>query len=356
MTFTSLNQSTRAFLRMGIILSLFTSVAAAQASNQITLDFPETHNVLVLTVPEEPAALKVDLLNLQVKGNDLRQDLSGRRLQAGNKLGWEFSSFLYPRGTPSNSKELRESMLENQRKGAEKAGYKLEQVKQYERGPIAMLEYNIETFKGAPVHQKNVFGYLISGSLGLDFHLSKIAFQSEDQKFMDSFVGGISLLENYEPDSKTQFGYGSIYYLQRNWPKAITHLQKALDAERRKATLAPDEWRVLVDNLGMAYGISGDLAKSKSTFEYGIAADPRYPMFHYNMACYYGESNDMDHALQELKAAFDNRSHVIAGEGMPDPRQDDSFRNFLKDPKFQTATQQMCPKSSDSGQGYVCSQ
>lgn len=331
-------------------------MALAQTSNQISLDFSETHNVVVIAVPEEPAALKVDLLNLQVKGNDLRQDLTGRRLQAGNALGWEFSSFIYPHGSPTNSKDLRESMFNDLRKGAAKNGYKLEQVKQYERGSIAMLEYTIEKFKGMEVRQKNVFGYLVSGNLGLDFHLSKLGFKPEDQKFLDSFVDGISLLETYEPDSKTQFGYGSLYYLRKDWANAARHLQKALDSERSNPTFSKTDWRVLVDNLGMAYGISGDLQKSKSTFEYGVTADPKYPMFHYNLACYYGESNDLEHAIEELKIAFQNRSNGIAGEGMPDPRKDDSFKRFLSNPKFQALSKEICPQSVGSDGGYVCTQ
>jgi tetratricopeptide (TPR) repeat protein len=144
--------------------------------------------------------------------------------------------------------------------------------------------------------------------------------------------------------------------MQKDWGRATRHLQKALDLERNQRTLSPTEWRVLVDNLGMAYGISGDLPKSKSTLEYGVKEDPKYPMFHYNLACYYGESNDLEHAMEELKTTFLNRSNGIHGEGIPDPRKDNSFRRFLNDPKFQALSKDLCPRSSSSEGRYVCSE
>jgi tetratricopeptide (TPR) repeat protein len=91
---------------------------------------------------------------------------------------------------------------------------------------------------------------------------------------------------------------------------------------------------VLIDQLGMAYGISGDLARSKSVFEYGISKDPDYPMFYYNLACGYGEQNDKANALVFLRKAFDRKANSIKGERMPDPLSDDSFRNFVSDPAF----------------------
>src|SRR5256885_321761 len=80
---------------------------------------------------------------------------------------------------------------------------------------------------------------------------------------------------------------GSVYYLKQDYEHAIGPYQKAVDLEKEKRTLDKNIWRVLVDNLGMAYGITGDLDHAKETFTYGIAKDPDYPMFYYNMACTY---------------------------------------------------------------------
>ena len=137
---------------------------------------------------------------------------------------------------------------------------------------------------------------------------------------------------------------GSYYYQKHDFKAAIGPYQKALDLEKQKRTLDKTLWKVLVDNLGMAYGISGDLDKAKETFEYGISKDPEYPLFYYNMACTYGEMKDMDKAIEYLKLAFERRENMIAGEEMPDPAADSSFERFMKNEKFLAALKDLKKK------------
>jgi tetratricopeptide (TPR) repeat protein len=134
---------------------------------------------------------------------------------------------------------------------------------------------------------------------------------------------------------------GSAYYLKHDFENAIGPYQKALDLEKEKRTLNDKVWKVLIDNLGMAYGITGDLDKAKETFEYGISKEPDYPMFYYNMACTYGEKEDMEKAIEYLKLAFDRRENMIAGEKMPNPATDSSFERFMKDEKFKAALKEL---------------
>ena len=91
----------------------------------------------------------------------------------------------------------------------------------------------------------------------------------------------------------------------------------------------------------MAYGISGNLKDAKATFEYGISQDPQYPLFHYNMACTYAELNDKVNAMEQLTKAFELRANAIPGEKMPDPRKDDSFARFMKDPEFSALAERL---------------
>ncbi len=127
---------------------------------------------------------------------------------------------------------------------------------------------------------------------------------------------------------------GSAHYIRHDYKKAIIPYSKALELEKKEPTLDKTLWRVLIDNLGMAYGISGQLAKAKETFEYGLSKDPNYPMFHYNLACTYGEMNDLDNAIVNLKLAFEHKNHAIPGEGMPNPATDSSFKRFLRNERF----------------------
>ncbi len=235
-----------------------------------------------------------------------------------------------------------------------KEGYKIEKATTSEQGPIAVLEYFIEEFRGQKVHQKNVFGYIVTADLAIDFHLSKIGYMPKDEPFLASFLGGIKLLENYESGSKTQFGYGSMFYLRKDWGRAAQHYEKALTLEKQKRELPSDQWRVLVDNLGAAYGISGDLGRAKETLEFGVSQDPNYPMFHYNLACSYAETGDLDHALAQLRMAFGNRRNSIAGEGIPDPAKDDSFHHDVSDSRFKALERELCPSSHSTAEGFMC--
>ena len=144
-----------------------------------------------------------------------------------------------------------------------------------------------------------------------------------------------------DPETRTLMEKASQFYLVGDYKRAIPPYQKALDREKAKRTLGQSVWRVLVDNLGMAYGISGDLKKAKETFEYGLEKDPKYAMFHYNMACTYGEMNDPEKAIVYLKQAFENKENMIKGEKMPDPWTDSSFQRFMDNEKFVSALREI---------------
>src|SRR5262249_53343717 len=127
---------------------------------------------------------------------------------------------------------------------------------------------------------------------------------------------------------------GSAAYLKRDYKKAIEFYSKALDAEKKEPTLDRTIWRVVVDNLGMSYGLSGDNKKAKEIFEYGLSRDDKYPMFYYNLACASAEMNDLDNTIANLKRAFEFRENMIPGEQIPDPATDDSFTRFQANEKF----------------------
>jgi len=150
-----------------------------------------------------------------------------------------------------------------------------------------------------------------------------------------------------KPAAKTSLDYlreGSVFYIEGRYKQAIEPYQKALDLEKKESALEKNLWRVLVDNLGISYGITGDLKKAKETFEYGLSKDPTYPMFHYNMACTYAEMNDRDNAIVWLRTAFEHRKNMIEGEQMPDPATDSSFARFMKDEKFLKALKEIKQK------------
>lgn len=143
---------------------------------------------------------------------------------------------------------------------------------------------------------------------------------------------------------KTAMDYvmeGSVHYRDQDFKKAIPPYEKALELEKAHPTLEKKFWIVLVDNLGMSYGISGNLKKAKEVFEYGISKDADYPLFYYNLACTYGEMKEMDKAIEYLRLAFARKKNMIEGEEFPDPSTDASFERFMKNQKFLDALKEM---------------
>jgi hypothetical protein len=139
---------------------------------------------------------------------------------------------------------------------------------------------------------------------------------------------------------------GMASYMAHDYKKAIPDLQGALSELKTAAGFEGSVmWRVLVDNLGMAYGVSGDLKTAKATFDYGVSKDSTYPMFHYNLACTFAEMGDRDTTIQELTRAFALKANANPGEPMPNPGTDDSFRRFMKDATFQSVLKEIQTES-----------
>jgi tetratricopeptide (TPR) repeat protein len=137
------------------------------------------------------------------------------------------------------------------------------------------------------------------------------------------------------PNRKELLNMGNALSRQYEYARAIAPYQKAFELEKAEPQLDRILWRTLIENLGMAYGMTGHLKEAKAIYEEGIQADPTYPMFHYNLACTFAEMNDLDHSMQSLKTAFRHRKNQNPGEaGMPDPRQDSSFQRFMKNETF----------------------
>jgi tetratricopeptide (TPR) repeat protein len=220
---------------------------------------------------------------------------------------------------------------------------------------IARVEYIVPEFRGVKMRWKDIHAYLGSGNLCAEVHMSKMEFQPDDQRLFETVLSRVKLLPDQllpvdqgqskaparDAEVMRYFGQGSKSYLQHDYSAAAGWYQKALDLEKQNRTLTRDYFRVLIDNLGMSYGIGGKLAQAKTTFEYGLTQDPEYPMFYYNLACTYGEMARMNEALSQLRLSYKYKANMIPGETLPDPLKDDSFRHFIDNEEFVRAVRDM---------------
>jgi len=230
-------------------------------------------------------------------------------------------------------------------------------------GKLPTLEYILHEFEGVRVDQKNVYACLAQQDVYADIHLSKVHYTTADAPLFQSILNSVRLQSGPSevkqkqtktqpepqiqpqvqiqtqppapPNSRELLDIGNALYRQSDYAHTIPPYQKAFELEKVEPQLDRNLWRALIDNLGMAYGMTGHLKEARSTFEQGIQADPTYPMFHYHLARTFAEMNDLEHAMQSLATAFRYRKNQNPGEkGMPDPRQDSSFQRFMKNETF----------------------
>ena len=133
---------------------------------------------------------------------------------------------------------------------------------------------------------------------------------------------------------QAQVYLGQALFRQEKYAESVSPYEKALELEKNGSKLTSDQHRILVDQLTMAYGISGDLNKSHALLERAIRDDPEYPLNYYNLACVYAGEGNKAEALANLSLAFKHKGHVLQGEHLPDPRADSSFQKYVRDQDF----------------------
>jgi tetratricopeptide (TPR) repeat protein len=127
---------------------------------------------------------------------------------------------------------------------------------------------------------------------------------------------------------------GQALFRQEKYTESVVPFEKARELERNGSKLTSDQHRILLDQLVMAYGISGDLKKARAILEDAIRQDPEYPLNYYNLACTFAEEGDKSKVLANLSLAFQHKNSVLKGEKMPDPRADSSFQKYVRDDDF----------------------
>ncbi|MFO0774515.1 MAG: tetratricopeptide repeat protein [Nitrospiraceae bacterium] len=356
---------------------------AAQATLTLTPTAPPTlsgdpiRSTFLLALPNSAWGVELGLAGYMMSINETKADQRRYVMTTHPQTGLNVSATLEKIHEPATAAGCISHL---ERLSASPLGSKARDKRLTTTTALPTLEYTVAEFQGVPLMQRHVYLCYPKDDVYLDLHLSKVQFTSADEQLFREFLQTVhvqpiaaspaatssipsaatypsqtpaptptpasphsSLAPAVTPSAQPQqssnslalFKSGSQFYLQGDYPKAIDLYQQALDLERANPQLDRILWRVLVDNLGMSYGISGKLAQAKATFEYGIAEDHTYPMFHYNLACTYAEMNQRESAMHSLRTAFQYRKNHNPGEpGLPDPRRDTSFRQMLKQDDF----------------------
>lgn len=316
--------------------------------------------------PDKGLGLSIDLTGFKKEIDQVKPD--GRRyLMASHpKTKLDVSITLEKVPTKASAKGCLEQLRLIQNDSSVTRG---QDIALHTTGEIPTLEYTIQKFRGVRVDQKNVYACIAQDNVYADIHLSKAQYTTADAQFFQSILKTlrlqpppseivpppapaplkemvrlpapappkemVRLSPPAPPNSKELLNMGNALSRQYKYAQALAPYQKAFELEKAEPQLDRTQWRVLIENLGMAYGMTGRLKEARVTFEQGIQADPTYPMFHYNLARTFAEMKDLDRAMQSLRTAFRHRKNQNPGEkGMPDPYQDVSFQHFMKNETF----------------------
>lgn len=288
---------------------------------------------LHLWLPGNDWAFEIDLSGFNIQKQDLSPELDGRSVMAASENKRVLVSvILSPSINGLSSIEYRDSSIISH--GTLQLD--IQKLNRFESGSTAFEEYFVESFEGfGKIHQKNVFAYILQEETIITVHVSSMNTTKQDEEIFNELFESIKIISDYHPTTFEYFAYGSYFYNLDNLSRAIEFYEIILSLEVEEHTLSDQLWLITIDNLGMSYGISGDLDNSRRIFEFGLSQRPEYPMFHYNMACVYGEENNLDMAIKWLESAHKFVANSLPGEQLPDPSKDQSFNSFLDKPKFQ---------------------
>jgi tetratricopeptide (TPR) repeat protein len=324
-----------------LLISLFSLMAPAYAQQS-------EGSSVSLTVPKSPWTFFISGEALVLTRQEIKPDGSQGYFMLVDEKAQVFASlFIEPADKCKTSKECRDFVW----KSGNPSWGNPQNVKLSEMGEISILELLVPEFQGKPVRQQNLYAEFVVDGYWVDLHLSKVLYRDQDRVVFERMVKSVRFEHKKAevanernavsgPDKRIEretmqfVAQASGAYLKQDYKKAIQFYGKALDLEREHPTLDKNLWRVVVDNLAMSYGISGDNKKAIEVIEYGLSKDASYPMFYYILACAHAEMNDLDNAIKNLRLAFSYKANMIPGEQIPDPAGDASFARFLSNPRF----------------------
>jgi tetratricopeptide (TPR) repeat protein len=288
-----------------------------------------------LSLPTKSWGVILDLPGFTVKTVETKPD--GRRYMfAQNDNTGIAVSLTLEQVSPGSTNNCRSSL----EKRTKDRSLKIQDVHFSRSGDIDVVQFIIPDFGGQRLNQKNIFACQRYDNSYIDLHLSKATYVTADDPLIASILDSMHI-DSVQRSSTELMEQASRLYLRHDYSGAIEPYSQALELEKVNPKLEKPLWYVMIDNLGMSYGITGNLQKAQETFEYGVSKDPTYPLFYYNLACTFAEMGDAAKAGSYLKKAFEYKANTLPGEGMPDPRTDDSFKKLMKKKEFRELTEEL---------------
>jgi tetratricopeptide (TPR) repeat protein len=290
-----------------------------------------------LALPSHPGQLQWHADGFKILESSAKpsgREIGIRGVDASGRLHFLGFLFLVPEQAPLTSKKCRDGAIEPEEKGS--PGLKIlatSAITQADGQPIELVRYTSQGRDAKTSYM--VRGFVATGEICGDLEFYSDAPIAAEDAGMRQVFASYRLDPHYVPGFGDSFLYAQILYDHQMYKGAAPLFEQALSqlADSKRPDINTMR-RVLTDQAGMAYGISGNIAKSRALFEAAIAKDPDYPLYYYNLACADAEEKKLADAQAHLQQAFARKANVLPGETMPDPATDDSFLPYRDNKEF----------------------
>jgi hypothetical protein len=243
--------------------------------------------------------------------------------------------FLFPDQAPLTSAKCRDGVMEPEKKANKSLTVlSTSETRRTDGPPLDLVTYKTDVRSSQT--QSIVRGFIADGDICGDLEFYSDSTISVDDIAIKNAFASYRLDRAYVPRFNDVFLYAQMLYNMHSYRGAGPIFEAALVKLHDEHPSGNEKTmtRVLTDQAGMSYGMSGDISKARAIFQKAIADDPDYPLYYYNLACADAEENNLLGAQAHLQQAFDRKANVIADESMPDPTKDDSFLPYRSDKKF----------------------
>jgi hypothetical protein len=309
-----------------VVASLWLGVAPCAASD----------SAFRLTLANHAGQLRWSAEGFEIIQSSAKPSGSEIGIRGRNGAGITFLGFLFlvPEQAPLTSAKCRDHAMNAEKTG--NSSLKIQsssEINTVGALPVSLVSY--ATQRGGGKTMYIVRGFVANADICGDLEFYSDSPITADDRALKEVFAGYQLDEQYTPTFLDIFVYAQILYKEQQFKSAAPMFERALSLlgeshENDQITMT----RVMTDQAGMAYGISGDIRKARSIFENAIAKDPDYPLYYYNLACADAEEKNLAGAQKHLREAFDRKANVLRGEKMPDPTTDDSFVPYRQNKEF----------------------
>jgi tetratricopeptide (TPR) repeat protein len=199
--------------------------------------------------------------------------------------------------------------------------------------PLAVASFFLASMADAKVEQENLFGVSASATTCAEIHISMVSYKATDEPTLSDDLETFTFEPDYVASAQDYYNLATLFYRLGNaYAGAAIYYQRTLDT--LPAGTALNARRLVIDQLSMSYGISGQIEQSRAVNQAAIQTDPDYPLYYYNLACADAEQRKTTDAKLHLQQAFDRKANTLPGEHLPDPTQDESIMKLKKDKDF----------------------